>query len=151
MNKALIAASGILVWALTQCNSVATLCLISMDTSLFVIRLHLLTREKKDDLGKGWTRERGAMVTLVTANVADTIVVLGGIATPEPVLAIAWSRYAIEGSAMSHTNNHSAFTSTVVSICPSRMSLMKVRTVPSSGVARLNYGVTHCVLQRILM
>ena len=122
-----------------------------MDADLAKIRFHALTGVKKGDSIHGWTRERGEMVILVTANVSDVAVISGSLDIPGSVLEKLWSISTTEGVSTSWTANHSVFTSTMVGRCQSQTSLVKASTVPSSEVAHVNYGVTYCAPQRFLM
>ena len=151
LTSASIALACEVVWALIQCKSGVTLRSRPKDNDLDEIRFQTFTGVINGDLSSRCTSESGAVVTLATVNVSDVAVASGTHAVPGPVLDRSVSSSATVGVATLRTVIHSALTSTFMGGCPRRTSIANTRTVPSSGMARVNDEVMYCAPQRILM
>ena len=118
---------------------------------LAVISLHVLVGFNKGDLNNGCTSVRGSIVILITATVSDAEVTSNSLGVSGPVVARAELSSDMAGVGKYYTMIYLSLNSTVMGKIRTQTSQAKVRTVPSSVMARVKYWVTWCTSQRTRM
>ena len=91
------------------------------------------------------------MVALATATVLDVAVASGSLAFTGPVVVRTSLRSAVVGVTTSWNVIQSALTSTVMGGLLIQKYRANTMTVPSSGVACTNYGITYHTPQKTLI